>query len=104
MTSSAPTKIEPLDPSQILIAWNDRAEFAVPYLDIRFYCPCAVCVDEHTGKRVIQKESIKTDVKPTAVEPVGRYAIQFTWSDGHSTGIYHFETLRKICETAGIRR
>jgi DUF971 family protein len=88
----------------MLIAWNDGAEFTAAYLDLRFYCPCAGCVDEHTGQRTIKKESIKTEVKPTQVQPVGRYAIQFAWSDGHATGIYHFDTLRKICEIVGKKR
>jgi DUF971 family protein len=98
-----PLKVEPFSESEISITWDDGVRFKAPYLEMRFFCPCAGCVDEHTGRRTIQRESVKTDVKPTHVAPVGRYAIQITWSDGHSTGIYHFETLRKICETAGSR-
>jgi DUF971 family protein len=102
--TATPTKVEPLNATEILIAWNDGAEFSAPYFEVRYFCPCAGCVDEHTGKRTIKKESIRPEVKPVSVQPVGRYAIQFTWSDGHATGIYHFETLRKICETAGKKR
>tara|TARA_B110000438_G_scaffold277633_1_gene300442 strand:- start:720 stop:863 length:144 start_codon:yes stop_codon:yes gene_type:complete len=38
-------------------------------------------------------------VYPTAIHYVGRYAIQFVWSDGHSTGIYTFEYLREIWDS-----
>lgn len=40
---------------------------------------------------------VPDDTQAINVELVGRYAIQFTWSDGHSTGIYSFDTLREIC-------
>ncbi|MDR3606338.1 MAG: DUF971 domain-containing protein [Oligoflexia bacterium] len=98
-----PTRIEPFSPTEISIAWNDGAEFTVPYREVRFYCPCASCVDEHTGQRVIKKETIPLDIRPKDVRTVGRYAVQITWSDRHATGIYHYETLRKICEQAGRR-
>ena len=41
--------------------------------------------------------AVPDDIRALDIELVGRYAIQFTWSDGHSTGIYSFETLREIC-------
>jgi DUF971 family protein len=37
-------------------------------------------------------------VKPASVHPVGRYAIQFNWLDGHTTGIYSWEYLRRVCQ------
>jgi DUF971 family protein len=36
-------------------------------------------------------------VRPVAIRPVGRYAIQIDWSDGHTTGIYPFDRLRSLC-------
>jgi DUF971 family protein len=41
---------------------------------------------------------VAQDVYPTAIHYVGRYALQFVWSDGHSTGIYTYEYLRDIGE------
>jgi DUF971 family protein len=38
-------------------------------------------------------------VHPLKIEPVGRYAIQIDWSDGHSTGIYPFRRLRELGKT-----
>lgn len=82
---------------EFLLTWEDghRSLYSFPYL--RFLCPCAGCVDEHTGKRTIQKESVPDDIKSTEMAPVGRYAVKFRFSDGHQTGIYSFEYLRKIC-------
>lgn len=85
----------------MLLAWNDGEEYSLPFLELRFFCPCAGCVDEHTGQRTIQKNSIKPDIRPVKVDLVGRYAVHLAWSDGHQTGIYHYETLRQLCQKVG---
>jgi len=82
------------------LTWSDDRIFEPSYLDLRYYCPCASCVDEITGERRIRRGDLKPDMKPMKIEPVGNYALKFTWSDGHSTGIYSYDTLRKICEEA----
>ena len=99
--NSLPTKIEPHDSSTARIDWNDDSCFSVPYLELRFHCPCAYCVDELTGKRTLQKETLSPEVKPNAVELIGNYAVKIRWSDQHSTGMYTFDGLRKICEEEG---
>ncbi len=85
----------------MFIEWNSKEKFAVPYFQIRYHCPCAVCVDEHTGKRVLKQEDLDPLVKPTGVRLVGRYAVQIDWSDSHSTGMFHFETLYEISKGLG---
>ncbi len=60
-------------------------------------CPCAACVDELTGRRILTEEMVDEGVYPTAIEYVGRYALQFFWSDGHSTGFYPYDFLRNLC-------
>lgn len=99
-----PTRIEPYSEREILVDWTGHESYIVPYFELRFLCPCAVCVDEMTGKRTLKREAVPSDVKPKAVEPVGQYAIRIAWSDAHRTGIYHFETLYEICTKAGIRQ
>ncbi|MFZ9594569.1 MAG: DUF971 domain-containing protein [Bdellovibrionia bacterium] len=101
MSFSTPTRIEPLSPIELHVQWNTGESYSVPYAELRFLCPCAGCVDEHTGQRTIQKTSIAADVRPLNAQPVGRYAIQITWNDGHSTGIYHFDKLFSICQNHG---
>lgn len=98
-----PTRIEPHSPTEMFLEWTDSARFALPYVDLRFYCPCAACVDEHTGERIIQRSSIGPDIRPTGVQLVGRYAVQVLWNDQHATGMYHFDPLRALCEKVGRR-
>ncbi|HIC33310.1 MAG TPA: DUF971 domain-containing protein, partial [Gammaproteobacteria bacterium] len=63
---------------------------------LRLLCPCAGCVDEMSGVRTLVSESVDKGIYPTAIHYVGQYALQFIWSDGHSTGLYTFEYLREI--------
>ena len=80
----------------IKVKWQDGHEsvYAAKYL--RVNCPCAGCVDEVTGERR-PSVVVPDDVKPLGIQLVGRYAISIQWSDGHSTGIYAFDTLRQLC-------
>jgi len=96
-----PTRIDPLTSTEISLEWNTGERYAVPYKEIRFHCPCAACVDEHTGQRTIKRESVPEDIKPVAVQLVGRYAVQINWSDRHATGMYHFERLHELCQKFG---
>ena len=94
-----PTDIGPTpDAARLRIAWEDGhvSEYEPRLLRIR--CPCAGCVDEMTGIRVLRPESVSEDVYPVAIHYVGRYALQFDWSDGHATGIYPFDYLRRLSE------
>ncbi len=97
----SPTQIHPLSPIDIFIAWNNGEKFSVPYTEIRYECPCAGCIDEHTGQRTLQRSSIPANIRATNVEQVGRYAIQVNWSDGHNTGIFHFDRLYDLSQKHG---
>ena len=91
------TKISPSD-SKILLQFDTNETFFIPPLALRFECPCATCVDEITGKRTLKLSSLNPNVKPLKIEPVGRYGIHVEWSDGHRTGMYHFERLYEIAK------
>ena len=99
--SPAPRAIEPLNEREIRILWADGKAFALPSFELRFACPCAGCVDEHTGVRTLKRENLPLDIRPTGMEPVGRYAIQVRWSDGHQTGMYAFDRLHELCRSHG---
>ena len=101
MKIMTPTRIEPHSPTEILLEWNDGSQFAIPYVEMRFYCPCAACIDEHSGERTLQKSSINPDIHPNGVQLVGRYAVQITWSDGHDTGMFHYDRLFELSEKQG---
>lgn len=96
-----PRRIEPHSPTEILVEWSDSQLYSLPYLELRYQCPCASCVDELTGRRVLKKEDVRPDVRPVKVEQVGRYAIRVAWSDGHSTGMYPFDRLDELCVKFG---
>jgi DUF971 family protein len=97
--SVTPRDIGPTeDGSRLRITWEDGriSEYEPRFLRMR--CPCAGCVDEMTGVRTLTEAMVPDGVYPTAIHYIGRYALQFVWSDGHDTGIYPFELLRKLWE------
>lgn len=88
-------KVEPHVPSRLIkFGWSDGKQSISTFADLRFLCPCAVCVDEGTGVRKIRREDVAADVVALKVNTVGNYAIAVNWSDGHDTGIYSFDYLR----------
>ncbi|HUP51785.1 MAG TPA: DUF971 domain-containing protein [Longimicrobiales bacterium] len=94
-----PAEIRPTeDEARLRIAWKDGRVAEYEPRELRLLCPCAACVDEMTGIRTLRPDAVDEGVYPTAIHYVGRYALQFVWSDGHSTGIYSFEYLRDVAE------
>ncbi len=94
--SNRPREVDTQDEKVTVIKWDDGKVLRYPNRYLRSMCPCASCVNEVTGKRMVNIESIDPSVYIAGVDPVGRYALHFQWSDGHGTGIYSFETLRKL--------
>ncbi|RYZ69867.1 MAG: DUF971 domain-containing protein [Proteobacteria bacterium] len=96
-------KFEPFSPHELYLEWSNGEKFRVPYEELRYQCPCAHCVDEHTGRRMIKREQVSKDIKVKGAHPIGRYALQIQFSDGHGTGIFPFESLYEIGVTNGLR-
>ena len=92
-----PTLVKRVSPTRTDVTWNDGHFSSYPSWYLRENCPCANCVDEFSGVRRIPEGSIAAGLGRVAVDPVGNYALHFEWSDGHSTGIYTFDYLRKLC-------
>lgn len=92
-----PTLVKRVSPTRTDITWNDGHVSSYPSWYLRENCPCANCVDEHSGVRRIPEGSIAAGLERVTVDPVGNYALHFGWSDGHSTGIYTFDYLRRLC-------
>jgi DUF971 family protein len=87
-----PTEIKLHQKSRVLeIAFADGAAFRLPCEFLRVYSPSAEVRGHGPGQEVLQVG--KKDVEITRVEPVGSYAVQFTFSDGHDTGIYSWDLL-----------
>jgi DUF971 family protein len=92
-----PSNIRALQADQVLeVAWPDGRVDLLPYHTIRSQCPCAGCRDEWTGERLLDPAAIRQDLKLVGMENIGTYAVQFAWNDGHSSGLYTWETLQSI--------
>jgi DUF971 family protein len=83
---------------RLQVRWSDGVTTAVLARTLRQYCPCAECVEEWTGKRTFELESIPVEMKVVEVQPMGNYALTFTFGDLHRTGIYKWENLRQLSE------
>ena len=92
---TGPSNIDVDDLGNLKVSWhNDEVTSHKPF-DLRTNCACASCVDENTGKKVLKTESIPLDISVEGVRPVGRYGLSIHFSDGHKTGIYKFDMLKK---------
>jgi DUF971 family protein len=93
----APTEIRLHQKSRILeVAFADGRSFRLPFEFLRVYSPSAEVRGHGPGQEVLQTG--KRDVDIHALEAVGSYAVQPTFSDGHSTGIYTWDYLYELGE------
>ncbi len=96
-----PRKVS-LGVSQVTIDWSDGHESVHPNTKLREACPCAVCVGEPpaigTSRMIPLMVAAPAGIFAERYAMVGRYAISFAWSDGHSTGIYPYDYLLSTCE------
>lgn len=87
-----PTSITVRQQSRVLaVDFADGAQFLIPFELMRVYSPSAEVQGHGPGQEVLQTG--KRDVGLTALEPVGNYAVQPTFSDGHDTGIFSWDYL-----------
>jgi DUF971 family protein len=78
------------------VEWSAANVARIPFKLLRTFCPCAVCVDEFTGERILDPATIPDDIIPTKLEFTGNYALKVIWPDGHSTGLYTWDLLDEI--------
>lgn len=96
--TAKPTSIGIFPNGEVGIAWDDGREDFLEAFALRLACPCAECVDEMSGERVVDPHKVNRAIRATGWEPVGHYAVQFRFTDGHRTGLYTFEYLRRVGE------
>jgi len=85
--------------SELAIRWPDGKESYLSLEELRKRCPCAACCGEPGLTRNLPGAGGKLtgeSFRLKGMQTVGGYAIQPTWADGHGTGIYSWEYLRKI--------
>ena len=95
-----PTNVQQIG-NELAIQWNDVTE---SYLNLQFLrraCPCAACGGEPDVLGNIMRPNVSyldNSFDLAGFEIVGGYAIQPRWADGHSTGIYSFQYLRRLSQ------
>jgi len=90
--------------NELVIVWEDGREDYLPLEMLRRACPCAMCKGERdllgNVYRGPQRPLTERSFQLVSHRPVGAYALQITWADGHNDGIYSYETLRSLGEEA----
>jgi len=97
MLNFTPRTIEKVEDAALRIIWEDGHETRYDFAFLRRHCPCAKCRDEWTGEPLIDPGSVPETLAASRADIVGNYALSFAFSDGHGTGVYPFEMLRKLC-------
>ncbi|MEK6644122.1 MAG: DUF971 domain-containing protein [Planctomycetota bacterium] len=98
MLSSPPRAINAIRAERVVeITWADEHVARYPMRLLRTSCRCAGCVNELTGEPILDPASVPEDVGITALQAVGNYAVKFTFTDGHDTGISTWSHLKEIC-------
>ena len=95
MGVAVPTVIRRSDPTRVEIEWSDGHKSCYSPARLRALCPCAQCVHELTGQRMLDPASVADDLTQADLAMVGNYAINMRFSDGHHTGIFTFPFLRQ---------
>ncbi len=89
------------DEDLLVIEWSDGAKHTIRWSRLRESCPCATCRAKRTESPellpILNPEEAQ-HVKPTSMSPMGNYAYNIAFNDGHNTGIYSFELLRALGE------
>ncbi|MBC7901521.1 MAG: DUF971 domain-containing protein [Saprospiraceae bacterium] len=93
-----PAQIIEESDSEVSIKWSDDAETKYNAVQLRRSCPCAGCINEWTGEKQLDDAKIPEDLSFRHISIVGRYALNFHFSDGHDTGIFSFAFLRKLSD------
>jgi DUF971 family protein len=93
---TAPIRISRQGNASIKIAWNDGTVDTFPVRNLRLSCPCAACVNEWTGEKILNDGQVDPSVRPIKIYSVGRYAMGIHWTDGHKTGIFAYDYLKKL--------
>ena len=89
---------------ELAIKWEDDSESFIKLETLRRHCPCAAC----KGEVDVMGNLYKGPDRPLSsqafqlvrIASVGGYAMQPVWADGHSTGLYSFDYLRRLADSA----
>ncbi len=92
-----PTKIKLVGKKNLLILWDDGQQDLLDLKMLRKLCPCATCLAEREKQNIMYIPIFaENQITVKSINQVGKYAVQITWNDGHSTGIYEYPFLRNL--------
>jgi ATP-binding protein involved in chromosome partitioning len=98
-----PDEIVGLLRSTITLKWPDGHETRYRARDLRLACRCAGCIEETSGRPLLEPAKVPENVRAKGISLLGNYAMTIEWSDGHTTGIYNFRDLRGNCPCDACR-
>lgn len=96
-----PVELKLITADTLEIAWSDGQVRHYGVRDLREHCPCALCIEKRNSAEpapllpVLKKEETQP-LRITRMQPQGNYAYGIDFSDGHNTGLYTLETLRRL--------
>lgn len=82
----------------LTITWGDGRDGYYSFAGLRAVCPCVLCQGGHANMgqpadKLLLRRAQDDDLNLDAIIPVGTYAVQFRWNDGHDSGIYTWDYL-----------
>lgn len=81
---------------RVIITWEGETPVEIDNKKLRDSCKCALCVDEYSGEKTLKAEDIPEDIHGQEAVPLGNYAVSIQWSDGHTSSIYPYKTLKAL--------
>ncbi len=98
---SVPKQID-MTETGVQIAWDIGNTCSYPYRYLRLQCACAACVEEMTGRPILNVTQVPNDIIAADHLIVGKYAVQFLWTDGHDSGIYPYQMLLRLAANDAV--
>lgn len=92
--AEVPVALHRRDARTLVVRWQDGHDQQIDARDLRLACRCAACIDEMSGRAVLNPSTVPLNITPTRIWSLGNYAIGVSFSDGHQSGIYTFGHLR----------
>ena len=97
-TRTRPIGLRRHDLRTLAVLWEDGHRDHFDVRDLRLNCRCALCIEEMSGRKLLDPLKVRADVRPRTISSIGNYAIGIDWSDGHNSGLYSFDHLRSLGE------
>lgn len=98
-TNLRPLRFDYDEPSRsLLVEWSDGVTHLIPFAVLRRACPCAACRGEagFAGRFATDPDLLQGEDELADISLVGAYGLNCVWADGHNTGIYTYEHLRRL--------